>query len=87
MVSKTGFFPGDPDNPFDKNKDYNIPKDRSNQRKPFRFGRPPQSKKPSAGSGRLADWSEKELWDYLGFLNNPPKPEDLEERPEGGYRP
>ena len=40
----------------------------------------------SEGHSRFADWSTDELVKYLGFINNKPKPEDLEENPEGGYR-
>lgn len=70
-----------------------TPDDRGKKRQPFKFS---SDKHPGVGhgfhdpstrSGKFADWSEGELWNYLKFLNNPPKPEDLEERPEGGYRP
>lgn len=75
MVEKNQFFSEDDPK---KNK-YNYgtpPADRGKDRSKFTFG-----------SSKFADWSEGELWDYLKFLNNPPKPEDLEERPDGGYRP
>ena len=38
------------------------------------------------GHSKFADWSTDELIKYLDFLKNKPKPEDLEENPEGGYR-
>jgi len=73
------------DNKFNSNKKPNksnrdsyapqLPKDRSHDRNSF-----------GTGHNKFADWSEGELWNYLGFLKNKPNPEDLEENPEGGYR-
>jgi hypothetical protein len=80
MVNRTGFYPGDPDNPFNKpKKEFGLPKDKSKDRTKFSFS--------SDKQGKFADWSDKELGDYLKFLDNPPSPDQLKERPEGGYNP